>query len=141
MRLLTLRSVLNVGFMPDDEKNSISLVTKAITCTPRPADDYRLKTRPFDKASSGKTIVYQVPFEEFSLLSTPQTDVYEEIGPLAGPLIGVVTSDTEGVLEHVGAGDADKQIKAGRGTIVFLGAGEKMRVGPGQRFFAAFFDE
>ena len=132
--------MLNVGFMDDDEKNSISLVTRVLSCTPRPADGFRLEARPFDKASSGKTVAFQTPFEEFSMLQVPRMDVFEEIGPLSGPLIGVVTSDTKGVIELAGGKDAARTIESARGTIVFLAAGHKLRVGPGQAFSAAYYD-
>ena len=132
--------MLNVGFMDDDEKNSVALVTRVLSCTPRPADGFRLETHAWDKASSGKTIAFDTPFEEFAMCQTPRMDVHEEIGPLSGPLIGVVTSDTKGVIELVGGEDAAQTIESARGTIVFLAAGHKMCVGPGQEFSAAYYD-
>jgi hypothetical protein len=73
-------NVLNVGFTPD--KNSTSLVAKAITAQPSPVSDILLKRQTYHKGKQGNTTVYATPFEEFSILRISGSETLE---PLNGP--------------------------------------------------------
>lgn len=58
--MATSNNVINVGFVPQDDKDSAELFGRAVTCTPRPASTYAIHSSVFSKGQSGKTTVYAV---------------------------------------------------------------------------------
>lgn len=63
-------NVLNTGFCPRVERDSVSLFARALTFQPHNAHDAILPRKKSDKGMNGKTDVYAPPIEEFNVLST-----------------------------------------------------------------------
>jgi mannose-6-phosphate isomerase class I len=133
--MATSNNVLNVGFVPQSEKDSAELFGRAVTCTPRPAETFFLESTAFSKGG-GKTVVYHVPTEEFSILHVPFAREEDEVlEPLSGPLIGIVTEGEGKVGEE---GESLLDVK--RGAAVFVGAGAQLKISKGVELWAAFYD-
>lgn len=126
-------NVLNVGFTPD--KNSTTLVAKAITAQPSPVSDILLKRQAYHKGKQGNTTVYATPFEEFSILRISGSETLE---PLNGPGIAIVT-ESEGTT-LLDSQSSDSPVKAPRGSVWFLGAGTRLEVQGKGEVWMAFYD-
>ncbi|KAJ4297680.1 hypothetical protein N0V90_005574 [Kalmusia sp. IMI 367209] len=111
-------NVLNTGFWPRAERNSIDLFTSCLTFTPHSPEECMLKPKNFDRSRNGKTQVYAPPLSEFSVLSTELNDGEEEsIKAIDGPSIFIVTKGE-------GSFNADgKEHKLSEGYIYFIGHG------------------
>ena len=123
-------NVLNVGFLPDQEsKDNTRLVAQAMTARQTDPGSIILSHQPFSKGTKGNTEVYSVPFEEFSIL---RISGEEDLEPLDGPMIAIVTSG------EVSLGQGEE--KAGEGSVWFVGAGTRLQVSGGGEVWAAFYD-
>lgn len=127
-------NVLNVGFIPSEDKNSTSLVAKAITATPKSIPEIMLDSHKFVKSSTGNTTVYEVPFEEFSILQVKGSD---KLKPLSGCGIAIVVSG-----ENTKIGDGSSEHSAPRGSVWFVGAGSELSLEQGEadEVWMAFYD-
>lgn len=123
-------NVLNVGFTP--EKDDTVLVAKTMTCKPMPAAEIMLKRQQFHKSAKGNTVVYSVPFEEFSMLHVKGDDV---LAPLSGPGVAIIT---EG--EGVSLGEKGQSQKCDTGSVWFVAAGVELEVKGGGEVWMAFYD-
>lgn len=124
-------NVLNVGFTP--EKNSTSLVAKAITAKPQTVPEIRLKHQLYHKGTQGHTTVYSVPFEEFSILQIKGEETLEAI---TGPGVAIVVKSDGTTIK----GEGEKEEKAPEGSVWFVAAGTKVDVGGEGEIWMAFYD-
>lgn len=84
-------NVLNVGFLPHDDRAKQAFLD-GIRFDDNPQSDHHVPTRVYDKSMSGKTLVYDPPIEEFSILRTElDTGESETINGVNGPGIFIVT--------------------------------------------------
>lgn len=114
-------NVLNTGFCPRADRNSVDLFTSCLTFTPHSPEECMLKPKTFDRSRNGKTQIYAPPLSEFNVLSTELKDGEDEIiGAISGPSICIVTSG-EGTLKVEG-----KEHKLSEGYIFFVGHGVDM---------------
>lgn len=110
-------NVLNTGFCPSPDRDSISLFTAALSFSPRNADEAILKPRESDKGLKGKTKVLAPPMNEFNMLVTALgKGEVETVRGLGGPAILVVTG----------------------GSGVMIGDGRETEVKEGYVFFVGF---
>ncbi|KAK8847508.1 mannose-6-phosphate isomerase, class I [Kwoniella newhampshirensis] len=131
-------NVLNVGFMPSEEKDTVSLVAQTVTCTPKSIPEIKLDSQPFSsKSSTGKTTVYSTPFEEFSILRIQGDDTLKA---LDGPAVAIVL-EGDWSAGDVQAGEGSK-VEGGEGTVLFVGAGTetKWSVKDKGEVWMAFYD-
>lgn len=109
-------NVLNTGFCPRADRDSIELFTAALTFSPKSADDAILKPRISSKGSNGHTQVLAPPLSEFNMLVTKlKGGEKEKIQALEGPAILIVTGG-EGMLKAKGE---EKEIR--EGYVFFVG--------------------
>ena len=111
-------NVLNTGFCPRADRDSIELFTSALTFAPHNAKEVMLPARKTSKGSSGKTFEYAPPMSEFNMLKTSLDDEEKEtISAINGPSILFATSGS-GSLEAEG-----KTVDFKDGFIFFVGQG------------------
>lgn len=109
-------NVLNTGFCPRADRDSIDLFTAALTFSPKNADEALLKPKPSDKGAKGYTKVLAPPMSEFDMLVTELgAGQSETIKSLQGPGIMVVTGG-KGVMRTEG-----KEYEVKEGYVFFIG--------------------
>ncbi|KAL1606700.1 hypothetical protein SLS60_004107 [Paraconiothyrium brasiliense] len=130
-------NVLNTGFCPRADRNSIDMFISCLTFTPHSPDECMLPPKTFEKSKNGKTQVYAPPLAEFSVLSTELGDGEEEtVEAIGGPSIFIVTGG-EGSLKADG-----KEHKLSEGYIFFVGQGVEMefRATKGLQIYTAYVE-
>ena len=114
-------NVLNTGFCPRADRNSVDMFTSCLTFMPHSAEECMLKPKPFERSKSGKTKVYAPPLSEFNVLAMELKEGEEEsVGAIDGPSIFVVAGG-EGSLR---AGGKEYELK--EGYIFFVGQGTEV---------------
>src|SRR6195952_367814 len=63
-------NVLNAGFCPRADRDSIELFSRSLTFSPHSVDTLLLKRKPSLKSGTGVTFVYAPPTSEFDVLMT-----------------------------------------------------------------------
>lgn len=114
-------NVLNTGFCPRADRDSVDMFCSVLTFTPHDAKEAMLPPQSFDGSKSGKTKLYAPPLSEFSMLATTlgngDSDTIRAIG---GPSIMIVT-EGEGTLKAEG-----KEHKLSAGYIFFIAQGTEV---------------
>jgi len=109
-------NVLNTGFCPRADRDSIDLFTAALTFNPQNAQDAILKSKSSDKGLKGHTKVLAPPMSEFDMLVTElKSNETETVKALGGPSIMIVTGG-KGTLNAEGR---DHEVK--EGYVFFIG--------------------
>lgn len=109
-------NVLNTGFCPRGDRDSVDLFTAALTFSPKSANDAILKPKSSDKGVRGHTKVLAPPMSEFDMLVTElKSKESETIKALQGPSIMVVTGGN-GTMKADG-----KEIELKEGYVFFIG--------------------
>jgi mannose-6-phosphate isomerase len=109
-------NVLNTGFCPRADRDSIDLFTAALTFSSKNAKDAILKPKSSDKGLKGHTKVLAPPMSEFDMLVTElKSNETETIKALGGPSIMIVTGG-KGTLKAEGR---DHKVK--EGYVFFIG--------------------
>jgi mannose-6-phosphate isomerase len=117
-------NVLNTGFCPRPERDSIPLFCEALSFWPHEPDEALLGRHPSDKSLNGKTIEYAPPISEFNVLATHlSAGEKEKIKPINGPSILVVTSGQGRMLDKASAG---KCHNLKEGYVYFVGCGVEL---------------
>ncbi|KAH3910338.1 mannose-6-phosphate isomerase [Parastagonospora nodorum] len=114
-------NVLNTGFCPRADRDSVEMFTSCLTFTPHDVKDCMLPSQSFGKSSNGKSKLYAPPLSEFSMYATTlaagESDTINKIG---GPSVMIVT-EGEGTLKAEG-----KEHKLSAGYIFFVGQGVEL---------------
>lgn len=109
-------NVLNTGFCPRADRDSIELFTAALTFSPKSAQDAILKPKKSDKGLKGHTQILAPPLSEFDMLVTElKGKETEKIQALQGPSIMIVTGGGGSLT----AGGKDYEVK--EGNVFFIG--------------------
>jgi len=130
-------NVLNTGFCPRADRDSIDMFCSVLTFTPHDAKEAILQPRPFDRCKNGKVKIYAPPLSEFSVLATElRDDESETVEPIDGPSIFIVTKG-EGTLKAEG-----KEYKLSEGYIFFVGHGveTEFQATKGLQVFTAYVE-
>ena len=86
-------NVLNTGFCPRADRDSIELFTASLTFSPHSAKEVMLPSTKSDKGVMGKTLVYAPPMSEFNMLRTDlKQGEREVIAKVDGPSVLFATS-------------------------------------------------
>lgn len=86
-------NVLNTGFCPRADRDSIELFTAALTFSPKSPSEAILKPKPSSKGSQNHTQILAPPLSEFNMLVTSlKKGEKEVIEGLKGPAIMIVTA-------------------------------------------------
>lgn len=111
-------NVLNTGFCPRADRNSIGMFCSVLTFSPHDPQEAILPSKSFDRSKNGKTKLYAPPLSEFNMLATELAKGESEtIEALAGPAIMVVTKG-EGSMVADG-----QEHKLSEGYVFFVGQG------------------
>ncbi|KAI9792454.1 MAG: hypothetical protein M1816_002338 [Peltula sp. TS41687] len=85
-------NMISVGFCPRAERDDPELFANALTFSPRSPDEALLPSNSFDRATNGKTRIFEPPIDEFNMLLTKLAAGEDEsIKALHGPSIVIVT--------------------------------------------------
>ncbi|KAL9103657.1 MAG: hypothetical protein Q9163_001316 [Psora crenata] len=85
-------NVLNTGFCPPADRDSVALFTALLTFSPHSIQEVMLPAKHSDKGTNGKTEVYAPPMSEFDMLRTRLANGEKEIiAAIAGPSVIFVT--------------------------------------------------
>lgn len=115
-------NVLNTGFCPRADRDSIDLFTQALTFSPHNADEVLLRPIPSKRAKSGKTQEYQPAMSEFNMLSITLGDGDKEvIEAINGPSVLFVIAGSGKFIADGGT----HELK--RGYVYFIGQGVETR--------------
>ncbi|KAL8914978.1 MAG: hypothetical protein Q9172_006983 [Xanthocarpia lactea] len=111
-------NVLNTGFCPRADADSVELFTSAMTFSPHNAEEVRLGTSKTEKSINGKTTLYAPPMSEFNVLKTSLQDGENEtIKAIAGPSVLFAISGSGKLLANGKTHDIKE------GYIFFVGQG------------------
>ena len=109
-------NVLNTGFCPRADRDSVDIFTAALTFSPQGADKAILKPKKSEKGINGKTQVLAPPMSEFNMLVVDLgSQESETIKPLQGPAVMVVTGG-KGTLKAEG-----KEYEVKEGYVFYIG--------------------
>lgn len=111
-------NVLNTGFCPRPDRDSVGLFAQALSFRPHGVDEVVLPRKRSAKGVFGKSEVYAPPFSEFNVLATAlgggEKEKHEAIG---GPSLLIVTKG-EGSMKSSGGSWELKE-----GSVFFIGQG------------------
>lgn len=86
-------NVLNTGFCPPAERNSIDLFAETLTFKAHSRDDVYLPSQKYEKSGQGRTVVYRPELSEFDMLKTDLgAGESEDIAASSGPGVMIVTA-------------------------------------------------
>ena len=86
-------NVINTGFCPRADRDSVELFTSALTFSPHSPDEAMLPSKSSKRGRHGRTKEYAPPMSEFSMLVTQlEARQQEVVEPVQGPSIMIVTS-------------------------------------------------
>lgn len=111
-------NVLNTGFCPRADRDSIDLFTSALTFNPHSAEQSRLEMSTYHGSESGATREYAPPMSEFNMpITQMNADAKETIKAIPGPSIMIVTNG-KGIMRAAG-----KELDLRFGYVFFIGQG------------------
>ena len=114
-------NILNTGFCPRADRDSVKVFTAALTFSPHNAKDVLLSAQKSTKGQMGKTMVYQPPMSEFDMLKINLAGGDKEvIEAIEGPSV-LISTKGSGKMESKGeAWDLQE------GYVFFVGAGTEL---------------
>ena len=111
-------NVLNTGFCPRADRDSIDLFTQALTFSPHSAKEVLLESTPSSRGKLGKTVEYRPGLSEFNMLKTNLKDGEKEVvEKIDGPSVLFVT-EGNGKLRAEGS-----EFGLQEGFVFFVGQG------------------
>lgn len=111
-------NVLNTGFCPRADRDSVELFTEALTFKQHDPQEPILKRVSSEFSQTGKTTAFKPPMAEFNMLITEmQSGEKDTISAIAGPSIAIVTSGNGKMTSDGETYDANE------GYIFFIGQG------------------
>ncbi|KAF1821025.1 mannose-6-phosphate isomerase [Dissoconium aciculare CBS 342.82] len=85
-------NVLNTGFCPRAERNSVDLFCSTLTFSPHSIEECMLRPKSYHRSKNGKTKLFAPPMSEFDMLETTlKTGEHETLGAAGGPSILLAT--------------------------------------------------
>jgi mannose-6-phosphate isomerase len=85
-------NVLNTGFCPRAERNSVDLFCSTLTFSPHSIEECMLRPKSYPRSKNGKTKLFAPPMSEFDMLETTlQIGENETLGAAGGPSILLAT--------------------------------------------------
>lgn len=111
-------NVINTGFCPRADRDSVELFTRSLTFSPHSADEALLPAKSSKRGRHGRTKEYVPPMSEFNMLVTQLDEKQQEIvDAVQGPSIMIVTSGS-GLMKVEGKTHDLKE-----GYVFFVGQG------------------
>jgi len=116
-------NVINTGFCPRADRDSIELFTNALTFEQHHPDQPILQRLPSANSKNGKTTEYQPPLSEFNMMITElKSGEKEGLREVQGPSTMIVT---EGAGKMTAGG---KEYELKEGWIFFIGQGVEVEI-------------
>ena len=116
-------NLLNTGFCPRAERNSIDMFANTLTFKAHSREDVYLPAEKTDKSKSGKTKIYRPELSEFDMLKTDLSKgESDEITASDGPGTLIVTKGS-GIMQADG-----KNFEIGEGFIFYVAPGVPMKL-------------
>lgn len=116
-------NVINTGFCPRADRDSIELFTNALTFQQHHPEEPILKRHPSEKSKNGKTTEYKPPLSEFNMMITElKSGEKEGMHEVQGPSTMIVT---EGAGKMTAGG---KEYELKEGWIFFIGQGIEVEI-------------
>ncbi|KAI1615035.1 phosphomannose isomerase type I [Exophiala viscosa] len=116
-------NVLNTGFCPRADRDSVDLFAKALTFKQHDPQEPILKKEKSEKSGNGKTTEFKPPMSEFNMLVTElKGGEKETVKPVNGPSTLIVTNGS-GTLASQG-----QEYPLKEGSIYFIGQGVKVEI-------------
>ncbi|PSK40163.1 Mannose-6-phosphate isomerase [Elsinoe australis] len=116
-------NVLNTGFCPRAERNSIDLFCKCLTFSPMGRDDCVVRPESYSGAKHGKTQIFRPPIIEFNMLLTKLSKGEKEVlSPIDGPSVTIATTGN-GTMSANG-----ETFKVSEGSVWFIGKGTEVQL-------------
>lgn len=126
-------NVLNTGFCPRAERNSVETFVQALTFKQHNAEKPLLPRSKCEHSSSGKTYMFKPPMSEFNMIVTElKSGENDSIASVAGPSVAFMTSG-QGSMK---AGGKEYELKAG--YIFFVGQGVEVSYQSSSDDFAVY---
>lgn len=117
-------NVLNTGFCPRPDRDSVPLFCEALSFWPHEPDEARLGKHPAGKSLNGKTVEYAPPISEFNVLSTHlNAGEREKLMPINGPSVLVVTGGAGRMTAKASQG---KEYELKEGSVYFVSCGVEL---------------
>ncbi|KAI9727904.1 MAG: hypothetical protein M1828_005309 [Chrysothrix sp. TS-e1954] len=114
-------NVLNTGFCPRADRDSIDLFTSTLSFEPHRPEDAIVPAERFERGG-GRTVVYKPPTSEFDVLVSELGKEEEEVvGGLGGPSV-LISTRGDGVMSVEG-----REFELREGYIFFVGQGVETR--------------
>jgi len=143
--MATSDNVMNLAFVPPEEKDDVNIFIDAVTCEPASGESYKLARTRFSKSIAEDTeeegaTVYKVPTEAFSIYHVPKSGEIT-ILPLTGPSIAIITSTSTSTSSSKITEKGEQPMDVKEGQVYFIGAGTEWTVGDGVEVWCAFYDD
>ncbi|TFK93977.1 mannose-6-phosphate isomerase [Polyporus arcularius HHB13444] len=115
-------NVVNAAFdSPDSLASQVDTFVDMLTYTARPVSHWSLPAQKYEHSKPGRTVKYDPPLEEFTVLGTflsARKAREEHLGAVDGPTIGIVTRGK--VKLSTKKGDQTEQLVLDQGAVVFI---------------------
>jgi len=126
-------NVLNTGFCPPGDRNSVDTFVRALTFQQHNAEKPLLDRTDSEFSTSGKTTSFKPPLSEFNMLVTElKSDESDTVKPVAGPSVAFMTSG-QGKMKADG-----KEYDIQAGYIYFIGQGVEVTYDSSSSDFALY---
>ncbi|KAI9707833.1 MAG: hypothetical protein M1820_004438 [Bogoriella megaspora] len=126
-------NVLNTGFCPRADRNSIDIFTEVLTFTPHNVEECLLPPKEYQKSKTGKSKVYAPPLSEFDVVGTTlESGDKEVLGANDGPGLFVVTKGSA----TLRAKGKEEEVK--EGSVWFVAPGVETEFEAGGEGWQAF---
>ena len=117
-------NVLNTGFCPRPDRDSVALFCEAFTGWPHDPDEARLGKHASNRGLNGKTVEYAPPISEFNVLATHlKAGEKEMMSPINGPSIVCVTGGEGRMMAKASEG---KAYNLKQGSVFFVACGVEL---------------
>ena len=116
-------NVINTGFCPRADRDSVDLFTSALTFSPHSADEAMLPSETSKRGRHGRTKVYAPPMSEFNMLVTQLEGGHQEVvDAVEGPSILIATSGSGSMTVN------GKSHELEEGYVFFVGQGVEVQL-------------
>jgi mannose-6-phosphate isomerase len=114
-------NVLNTGFCPSAERNSIDLFCSCLSFKPHSKKECMLPSQSYSRSKNGKSVAYSPPMSEFDMLQTDlKSGEKESLGAVAGPSVFIATRGNATMKA------AGKSYDVNEGSVFFVAQGTEM---------------
>lgn len=116
-------NVLNTGFCPQAERNSVELFCSCLTFSPHSPEECMLRAQKYSGSKNGQSQVYKPPMSEFNMIVTELAKGETEVlAAVQGPSIALATKGNA-TLKAKG-----KSYDVKEGNVFFIGAGTEVEL-------------